>query len=224
MPTARRTAFRRPTRPPRPSDRPRPTRPRRRPRRPRRLPRSTASPPWRRYRCPRDSAFAPALGWAEAQHSQQRARDTGRSTDRRVDHSPLARASGPLGEDRAGEGPDQCGCGRFQDVAASADQPGTPRPTRLRGGQVQAGRDGHRPRGQRAHAHASPASLVRSPAAAAARIADLREYDRGVAFAYARALPARASWRSNAARRSSHCPPTSAIHAIASDIGAGVGR
>jgi hypothetical protein len=37
-------------------------------------------------------------------------------------------------------------------------------------------------------------------------------------------LRPRASCRSSAARRSSHCPPTSAIHSSASDIGAGVGR
>ena len=34
----------------------------------------------------------------------------------------------------------------------------------------------------------------------------------------------RASWRSSAPSRSSHCPPISAIHATASDIGSGVGR
>ena len=42
--------------------------------------------------------------------------------------------------------------------------------------------------------------------------------------AHAFVLSARANCRSSAASRSSHCPPTSAIHAIASDIGAGVGR
>ena len=34
----------------------------------------------------------------------------------------------------------------------------------------------------------------------------------------------RATWRSSAARRSSHAPPTDVIHEIASPSGAGVGR
>jgi hypothetical protein len=48
--------------------------------------------------------------------------------------------------------------------------------------------------------------------------------DVGVADLSQDHLRARVSWRSSAPRRSSHSPPTSAIHAIASDIGAGVDR